>query len=172
MTAHPTVSSEPIGWVDEPQSEGIVGPEIRVTGWALAASGINRVEIRLAGASFTARYGLPRHDVADVRPGYADNPNGGFEFAGSLASCVAPANVDRRHLAIVAIANDGRQTLLGERTLVEVTHGSRTSDPSVLAASICTKARKVLAPNTIRCRVPNRAKRWSSNSGRASRSGL
>jgi hypothetical protein len=119
MTAHPTVSSEPIGWVDEPQSEGIVGPEIRVTGWALAASGINRVEIRLAGASFTARYGLPRHDVADVRPGYADNPNGGFEFAGSLASCVAPANVDRRHLAIVAIANDGRQTLLGERTLVE-----------------------------------------------------
>ena len=120
MIAHPTaVSSEPIGWVDEPQSEGIVGPEIRVTGWALAASGIRTVEIRLGGVSFAARYGLPRHDVADVRPGYADNPNGGFAFAGSLASCVAPDNVDRRHLAIVAIANDGRETVLGERTLVE-----------------------------------------------------
>ena len=120
MTAHSTaVSSEPIGWVDEPQGEGIIGPEIRVTGWALAAAGIERVEIRLDGISFAARYGLPRHDVAEVRPGYADNPNGGFEFAGSIASCVAPVNVDRRHLAIVAIANDGRQALLGGRTLVE-----------------------------------------------------
>jgi hypothetical protein len=31
------------------------------------------------------------------------------------------------------------------------THGSRTSDSSVLQASMFTKARKVLAPKTIRC---------------------
>ena len=92
MTAHPTiVSGEPIGWVDAPQSEGIVGPEIRVTGWALAASGIRTVEIRLDGESFAARYGLPRRDVAEVRPGYVDNPNSGFEFAGSLGTMVGCA---------------------------------------------------------------------------------
>jgi len=110
---------ETIGWVDEPASEGIVGPQIRVTGWALAPAGIRAVEVRLDGMTFAARFGLPRHDVAEVRPGYPDNPNGGFEFSGSLAACTAAPHVDRRRLAIVAVARDGSETLLGERTLVE-----------------------------------------------------
>ena len=46
-----------------------------------------------------------------------------------------------------------------------VTHGSRTSDSSVLEASICANSRYVLAPKTIRCSAPYKARRWSSSSG-------
>ena len=109
-----------IGWIDEPASEAIVGPDVRVTGWALAASRIRAVELRMDGIVLTARVGMPRHDVADVRPGYPDNPNSGFEFDGRLDAHPAPPGVDRRRMTIVAIAHDGSEALLGERTLVEV----------------------------------------------------
>ena len=108
-----------IGWVDEPAGEGLVGPDVRVTGWALSTVGIRAVELRVDGVAFAARFGLPRHDVAAVRPGYPGNPNSGFEYAGTLDAPAAPLNVDRRRLTIVAVAADGSETLLGERTLVE-----------------------------------------------------
>ena len=44
-------------------------------------------------------------------------------------------------------------TVVG-RSLIRPTHGSRTSDSSVLSASICVNARNVLAPKTIRCSPP------------------
>src|SRR6478735_5661550 len=47
---------------------------------------------------------------------------------------------------------------------IRVTHGSRSSDSSVLEASIRENSRYVLAPNTIRCSVSYKARRWSSNS--------
>ena len=65
-----TTPSQTIGWVDEPEDEGIVGPHVRIAGWALAPSRIRAVELRLDGNAFAARIGLPRHDVAAVRPGY------------------------------------------------------------------------------------------------------
>jgi hypothetical protein len=112
-----SLSQHAIGWIDEPESEGIVGPAIRIRGWALARSGVAGVEIRVEQAVFRARIGLPRSDVADVRPGYPDNPFGGFEFEGDVGP--APRGIVRRRIAIVAIAHDGAQTLLGERTLIE-----------------------------------------------------
>src|SRR5919109_2151799 len=56
-------------------------------------------------------------------------------------------------------------TTVAGRLLIRVTHGSRTSDSSVLEASIRANARYVLAPKTIRCSSPYKARRWSSNSG-------
>src|SRR6266540_5972913 len=56
-------------------------------------------------------------------------------------------------------------TTVAGRLLIRVTHGSRTSDSSVLKASIRANARYVLAPKTIRCSAPYKARRWSSNSG-------
>jgi hypothetical protein len=114
-----------IGWIDEPASEAIVGPDVRVTGWALAASRIRAVELRMGTVVLTARFGMPRHDVADVRPGYPDNPDSGFEFDGRLDAHPAPPGVDRRRMTIVAIARDGSEALLGERTLVESRAHSR-----------------------------------------------
>jgi hypothetical protein len=120
MTMLPGNATLPIiGWIDEPASEGIVGPAVRVTGWALAASLIRAVELRMDGLVLTARFGLPRRDVADVRPGYPDNPNSGFEFDVRLDAHPAPPGVDRRRMTIVAVARDGSEALLGERTLVE-----------------------------------------------------
>ena len=114
-----------IGWIDEPASEAVVGPDVRVTGWALAASRIRAVELRMDGVVLTARFGMPRHDVADVRPGYPDNPDSGFEFDGQLDAHPPPPGVDRRRMAIVAVAHDGSEALLGERTLVESRAHSR-----------------------------------------------
>jgi hypothetical protein len=56
-------------------------------------------------------------------------------------------------------------TTVAGRAIIRVTHGSRTSDSSVLEASIRSNSRYVLAPKTIRCSASYDARRWSSNSG-------
>jgi hypothetical protein len=114
-----TTPSQTIGWVDEPEDEGIVGPHVRIAGWALAPSRIRAVELRLDGHAFAARIGLPRHDVAAVRPGYPDNPLGGFEIVADTSGCAAPPGVVRRRLDIVVVAGDGGELTLATRTLVE-----------------------------------------------------
>jgi len=114
-----TTPSQTIGWVDEPEDEGIVGPHVRIAGWALAPSRIRAVELRLDGHAFAARIGLPRHDVAAVRPGYPDNPLGGFEIVADTSGCAAPPGVVRRRLDIVVVAGDGSELTLATRTLVE-----------------------------------------------------
>jgi hypothetical protein len=136
-------SEAAIGWIDEPRDEGIVGPRVRIRGWALAAQGIARVELRVDGHAVRARYGLPRHDVAAVRPGYPDNPHGGFEIDADFSSHAAPPRIVRRTLAIVVIAADGSETELGRRTLVEPSvHarwrflGSRSGEPFFLVPAL------------------------------------
>ena len=114
-----TTPSQTIGWVDEPEDEGIVGPHVRIAGWALAPSRIRAVELRLDGHAFAARIGLPRHDVAAVRPGYPDNPLGGFEIVADTSGCAAPPGVVRRRLDIVVVAGDDGEHTLATRTLVE-----------------------------------------------------
>lgn len=115
----PSAWPDTIGWVDEPHSEGIVGPRVRVTGWALSAHRIDAIELRFDACAFRARYGLPRPDVGAVRPGFPDNPYSGFEFDGGISRHPALPGVERRTLTIVAIAGDGSETVLGRRSLVE-----------------------------------------------------
>ena len=114
-----------IGWVDEPRSEGIVGRSVRIAGWALAARGLRGVELRFEDRVVRARRGLPRADVADARPGYPDNPNAGFEIVADLRDCDAPPGVDRRTLTIVAIADDGSERTIGQRSLIEASAHER-----------------------------------------------
>ncbi len=108
-----------VGSIDAPAADALVGPNVTLSGWALDAAGIASVEVRLAGRTFAARYGLPRPDVAQARPGYPDSATPGFEFTGDLSAAPAGPGVDRRTLRIVAIARDGRETVLGSRDLIE-----------------------------------------------------
>ena len=72
----------PTGHVDFPVEDHVLGPSVRIVGWALDPTAIRRVEIRVAGRSYPARLGVGRPDVARAMPGYPGNDHGGFVFEG------------------------------------------------------------------------------------------
>ena len=115
----PRHGREPIGFIDAPASESIRGPAVVVSGWALAASGIRAVEGRIDGRVFAATLGLPRPDVAALHAGMPGSASAGFRLELDLAAAPAQAGVDRRRLALVAIAHDGSETPLGTRSVIE-----------------------------------------------------
>ncbi len=93
-------------------------------GWALDRAGIRSVEVRIDGEPHAARYGLARPDVAALKPGYPAAANGGFAFDHDFAGVAAI----RHEIAIVAVANDGRESQLGRRSLVPQAAMHRSSD--------------------------------------------
>jgi len=117
----------PIGAIDVPLTEGVIGPRIAISGWALDSIGIRAVEIRIDGHKFEAKLGVARPDVAQIKTGFPDNPNGGFEFTGDVPPSVHPAGADRREASIVAVARDGRETVLGRKSLIDPTALTRWS---------------------------------------------
>ena len=119
-TSAPPVADAPvtIGWVDAPEAEGIVGTQARITGWALDPVGIAAIELRQGGLRQVAAFGRARHDVEAVHPGYPDGGFCGFAFEGSLARDDSPATPARSRLEVVAIAADGRETVLGTRSVI------------------------------------------------------
>ncbi len=113
-SAAPAVATAPVGWIDAPTGETIVGTEVHITGWALDRSGIDRVEVRIGGKAQRARYGIPRPDVAQARPGYPDSSAAGFEFAEPLDTSV----LQRQPVEVVAINRAGVATTLGMRSAI------------------------------------------------------
>ncbi len=103
-----------VGSVDAPADEAIIDTNLHISGWALAPIGIERVEIRVDGRPYAARYGIARPDVAAVKPGYRDSAASGFEFSGDFA------NLDpvRHAVAVVAIDRSGRETVLARKSLI------------------------------------------------------
>ena len=110
------------------------------------------VEVRADGRAFAARIGIPRHDVAKANPAIADNANGGYEFTGDFATYRMPAGADRRVLSVVAVARDGRESVLGTRSLIE---------PSATDALVRVQGEgrnAVLSPaRAVRCRSGRRS---------------
>ncbi|MGH8802806.1 MAG: hypothetical protein ACREX6_11005, partial [Casimicrobiaceae bacterium] len=117
MTGSPQPRS--LGWVDEPAAEGVSGTLFRARGWALDATGIAAVEIRCNGARLRARYGLARDDVAAIHPGFPDGERCGFEFDADLAPCLGRFALPRQRIEVVALARDGRATLLAAKSLID-----------------------------------------------------
>ena len=113
--------SSPIGYVDTPGAEALIGTRLDATGWALDARGIDRVEMRLGTQKQLARYGLPRPDVAAVIPGYPDGSACGFAFDGDFA----PLAATRHQIAIVAVSNTGAEKILSVKSLLP--HEARRS---------------------------------------------
>src|SRR5438046_1941199 len=77
-------ASAPIGAVDAPSSEVIVGTAVHISGWALDTAGIRDVEIRVDGRRYATRYGIPRPDVAQSKSGYSDSAASGFALDGAV----------------------------------------------------------------------------------------
>ncbi len=103
-----------IGSVDAPAAEATIGTAVRVTGWALDPAGVGRVEIRVDGRSYPARYGIFRPDVAQAKPEYPDASESGFAFEGDFA----PLSPGRHELAIVAVNRAGAETVIAKRGLI------------------------------------------------------
>ncbi|MEO5701359.1 MAG: hypothetical protein ABIR61_12805 [Casimicrobiaceae bacterium] len=122
------VIAGPIGSVDTPPGEALRGPRIALAGWALAPEGIRGVELRVDGRSFAARYGLARPDVAKVRPGFPDSAAPGFVIEADLSGLPPAPGVDRRPARVVAIAKDGRESVLATRDIVEAAALERFRD--------------------------------------------
>ncbi|MEP7275694.1 MAG: hypothetical protein ABI812_05015 [Betaproteobacteria bacterium] len=115
----PTAQEDaPIGAIDSPAGEAVVGPRVTISGWALASAGIREVAVRAEGLALKAAIGVARPDVAQLKPGYPDAASAGFEFTGDLSSHPAPPGTDRRVLTVVAVAKDGRETVLGTRSVI------------------------------------------------------
>ncbi len=131
------VAPAPIGWVDLPSSDTVVGPVVKVAGWALDADRIRMVEVRVGGRAQPATYGISRQDVAAVKPGYADNPLSGFEAEVDLRSLAGPEVADRIRLDVVAINRQGVETLLARKSVVPPPPESvwRALDPGTLGAA-------------------------------------
>ncbi|HEY5862394.1 MAG TPA: hypothetical protein VIX61_04850 [Casimicrobiaceae bacterium] len=122
-----TAAPGPEGSVDAPASEVIAGPRLSVSGWALDPSGVRAVEIRIAGQAYPARTGIARPDVAKAKPEVPNNANSGFEWQGDVVALPAPSGADRRMLSIVAIANDGRERVIGTRYFLDPATAARWS---------------------------------------------
>jgi hypothetical protein len=118
----------PVGDVERPPTEGVVGPKIVVTGWATAPAGIKAVELRMEGRVFPAKLGVTRLDVVRIRPELGSRTDTGWEFIGDFTGDLPPAGVNRRVITIVAVANDGKETVLGRKSLVEPAALARWAD--------------------------------------------
>jgi hypothetical protein len=112
------VAAAPIGWVDIPNGDTVVGPVVKLAGWALDADRIRAVEVRVGDRSQPATYGVSRNDVAAVKPGYADNPRSGFEVEVDVRSLVGSGAAARVRLDVVAINRRGAETLLARKSVV------------------------------------------------------
>ena len=110
----PASSFRPIGAVDTPNEEAIVDTSVHIAGWALDQSGIERVEVRIDGRSYAARYGLARSDVAAVKPGFPDSAAAGFEFNGDFPDLDPVRHV----VSVVAVDRVGHETVIASRSLI------------------------------------------------------
>ncbi len=112
-------AAAPFGFVDTPAADTLVAGPLTFTGWALARDGVRAVELRMPGATIPATTGLARPDVAQAKPGYPGTATAGFEARIDLATLAATPAADRRALSIVAIANNGVETVLARKDLVD-----------------------------------------------------
>lgn len=114
----------PIGWIDEPAADTIVGLDVTIAGWALDAAGIERVEIRAGKTAYPTQFGLPRPDVSVTKTGFPDSAAAGFRFRGDLAALAGASPNERRVVDVVAISKSGAETVLGRKHLLLPTESS------------------------------------------------
>jgi len=109
----------PQGGIDMPDSEAVIGPKVTLSGWAHSPAGIRAVLVRTEGLALKAAVGVARPDVARAKPELKDAAATGWEFTGDFTAHPAPPGTDRRVFDVIAIGNDGGETVLGTRSVLE-----------------------------------------------------
>jgi hypothetical protein len=103
-----------VGYVDAPVTENIVSNQLSLAGWAWDPVGIRAIEVRVDGATYFAKYGVPRPDVSNARPDLPGSGASGFTFDWDFKDL----RVQRHEVVVVAINTNGVATTLGRRSLV------------------------------------------------------
>lgn len=121
LAATPVAASSPtpdvadiIGFVDEPRREAVVSDTLSTSGWALAQHGVRRVEIRVDGQPYQARYGTARLDVSHQFPSYPSGGASGFVFERNFADLP----LARHALEYTATDNNGKLKSFGWKSLI------------------------------------------------------
>ena len=100
VSAQPVIDG-PIGAVDVPAGEALVGPRVQLSGWALDPAGIRAVELRLPDVTVNATTGIARNDVAQAKPDFRKAPT---------AASSSPATCRPRHRCRAPIAARSRSS--------------------------------------------------------------
>jgi hypothetical protein len=76
----------PLGNLDTPIPGSAAKGAVRISGWALSKSGIERIDVYLDGVlSAQGRTGVNRPDVQKVHPNYRESVTAGFDFQMELS---------------------------------------------------------------------------------------
>ena len=90
--------------LDEPTNNAIARGTLKISGWALASSGVKEVRVYVDGKDLgTIPYGTKRTDVNNVYPGYSSGDNAGFNGTVNISS-ISNGN---KKLTVKITANDG-----------------------------------------------------------------
>ena len=90
--------------LDEPTNNTIARGTLKISGWALASSGVKEVRVYVDGKDLgTVTYGVRRVDVNKVYPGYPSGDNGGFNGTVNISS-ISNGN---KKLTVKITSNDG-----------------------------------------------------------------
>lgn len=108
-------NEEGFGWIARVRPVNISDGVISIRGWALDWEGVARVLVYVDGKEVgEASYGHSTPAIARRYPGYPDNPNAGWRI-----SIDSTRLADGRHdVQAVVVDEEGRTTLIGERSFV------------------------------------------------------
>ena len=128
-----------ISCLEEPTSNLTVkSGQLKVSGWALAGSGIKEVRVYVDGTDLgTVPYGTSRPDVNNVYPGYSSGNNAGFDGTINLGGMPT----GEKNLKIKITANDGTTQVIERRftyrksklVVVDPGHEIESVDPGAVA---------------------------------------
>ncbi|HVF65695.1 MAG TPA: hypothetical protein VNE58_17045 [Casimicrobiaceae bacterium] len=107
-----------IGNVESPASDAVAGTRIKLSGWALHATEIGGIEVRVADRRYPARIGIARQDVAQAHPTLPGKDDAGFEADIALSDIRFATGIDRQPIEIVALHRGGGETVIGTRSVI------------------------------------------------------
>src|SRR5271166_2059227 len=96
-------------YIDKPEiadgsAERTIRSDLLIEGWALARSGVASIDVAVDGHYLTsAHYGMPRSDVAEAHPGWANSERAGFML--SIPGRLLPSG--RRAVRVTLRDNSG-----------------------------------------------------------------